>query len=179
MSTAIWHPPFSKLLTFFFCVVALLSHELHAGYYSASTSSERQKFQYKSALEASQNAIDQVLSKHHFTDSYGRGVTSDTFLGKPLIISMVFTSCPQICPITIRHLSSVVEKARETLGEDSFSVLVIGFDTQFDSPLKMKLFAKKQSIDKKGWYALSADADTIAALTKELGFVYFTSPSGF
>ncbi len=101
------------------------------------------------------------------------------FTGKPLIISMVYSSCYQICPMTIRHLSGVVDKARDTLSADSFNVVVIGFDSQYDNPQNMKHFAEKQGIDKKGWYVLSADAETIALLSAELGFVYFASPNGF
>jgi len=175
------HRYFSKLQIILFAFILSFTHGLHAEDKVSNNQSENvvQQFQYKTALQASQDAIDQVLSKHRFTDDNGRGITSHDFLGKPLIISMVYTSCYEICPMTIRHLSKVVDKARETLGEDSFSVAVIGFDTQFDTPQKMKYFAKQQGIDKKGWYALSADADTIAALTKELGFAYFTSPNGF
>ena len=145
----------------------------------SSSSDTVQKFQYQSALQSSQDAIGRVLSKHYLMDDNGKGLTTNYFLGKPFIISMIYTSCYHTCPMTIRYLSNVVEKARNTLGEDSFSVLVIGFDGQFDTPQRMKYFAKKQGINKKGWYSLSADPDTIAALTKELGFVYFTSPNGF
>ena len=43
----------------------------------------------------------------------------------------------------------------------------------------MLSFARKQGIDDEGWYLLSADAETIAALSKELGFMFFSSPNGF
>ena len=168
--------PFSRSSNFLFIIALLFVHVSHA---EDKPDNVVQQFQYKTALQASQDAIDQVLSKHRFTDDNGRGLTMHDFLGKPLIISMIYTSCDRICPMTIRHLSKVVEKARDTLGKDSFSVAIIGFDTQFDTPQKMKYFASQQGIDEKGWFALSADADTIAALTKELGFVYFGSPSGF
>jgi len=138
-----------------------------------------QKFQYKSALQASQDAIGNRLSDYRLTDAAGRGITLHDFHGKPLILSLIYTSCYQICPMTTRHLSSVVEKARKALGEDNFSVALLGFDSQFDTPQAMKHFAKKQGIDGTNWSLLSADAETIAALTKELGFLFFSSPNGF
>ncbi len=138
-----------------------------------------QKFQYKSALQASQDAIGRTLSHFSLTDEHSRAVSTEIFLGKPLVISMVYTSCYAICPMTIRHLSSVVEKAREALGDDSFSVAVIGFDVQYDNPQAMQNFAKKQGIDNSNWHLLSADRKTISALTKELGFKFFSSPNGF
>ncbi len=138
-----------------------------------------QTFQYKSALQASQDAIGQTLGQFSLTDDHGRAVSTQALLGKPIVISMLYTSCYKICPMTTRHLARVVEKARETLGKDSFSVVAIGFDSQYDTPQAMQYFARKQGIENSGWYLLSADSETIAALSKQLGFVFFPSPNGF
>jgi len=138
-----------------------------------------QKFQNKTALEESQAAIGNQLSNFRLTDAFGRGLKLHDLLGKPLVLSLIYTSCYQTCPVTTRHLSSVIEKARKTLGHDKFSVAVLGFDSQADNPQAMKHFARKQGIEKANWHLLSADARTIKALTKELGFLFFSSPSGF
>ena len=138
-----------------------------------------QTFQYKSALQASQDAIGRTLGHFSLTDDHGRAVSTQALLGKPMVISMVYTSCYKTCPMTIRHLAKVVEKARETLGNDSFSVVAIGFDSQYDTPQAMQHFARKQGIENSGWYLLSADSETIAAISKQLGFVFFPSPNGF
>ena len=138
-----------------------------------------QKFQYKKALQESQAAIGNRLSNFRLTDASGKGLTLHDLHGKPLVLSLIYTSCYQICPMTTRHLASVVEKARKTLGHDKFSVALLGFDSQFDSPQAMKHFAMKQGIEDADWTLLSAGDKTIAALTKELGFLFFTSPNGF
>ena len=168
---------FIKIILSFLCFMLL------PAYSSAATNTapqkDIQKFQYKSALQASQDAIDSAIGDYRFTNENGVSVSLADLKGKPLVISMVYTSCYQICPMTIRHLSTVIDKARDTLGEDSFNVAVIGFDTQFDNPQAMKYFAKQQGIDDKNWNVLSADPDTITALSKDLGFVFFTSPNGF
>ncbi len=138
-----------------------------------------EKYQYKSALKASQEAIGGILSDHPLTNSAGEAVSVGDFLGKPLVLSLIYTSCYAICPITTQHLARVVEKARDTLGTDSFSVAVLGFDSRFDSPQAMQQFARKQGIDNAQWHLLSADENTINALTEQLGFEYFASPNGF
>ena len=96
-----------------------------------------------------------------------------------MVLSLVYSSCFHICPMTIQHLAKIVDKAKEAVGADSFQVAILGFDSQNDSPLAMKQFAKKQGVDNLGWNILSADQDTINALSKELGFLFFTSPNGF
>ena len=138
-----------------------------------------QKFQYKKALQESQDAIGNVLSNFRLTDATGRGISLHDLKGKPLVLSLIYTSCYQICPMTTRHLATILEKGRKTLGKDKFNVAILGFDSQHDSPQAMKHFANKQGINDANWHLLSADAKTLAGLTKELGFLFFTSPKGF
>ncbi len=136
-------------------------------------------FQYKAALQQSQDAIGTVLGNYPLTDHNGHALSLADLHGKPLVLSLIYTSCYQICPMTTRHLARVVDKARAALGEDSFNVAVLGFDAYNDSPQAMSHFARKQGIDERGWRLLSASPDTITALSKELGFEYFSSPNGF
>ncbi len=138
-----------------------------------------QKFQYKEAIKASQDAIGKILTDYTLTDENGKALNLADLRGKPLVLSMVYTSCFHICPMTIKHLAKVVDKAKEAVGKDAFQIAILGFDAQNDSPLAMNHFAKKQGINDLGWKLLSADQETINSLSKELGFLFFTSPNGF
>ena len=138
-----------------------------------------QVFDYDKALAFSQAAIGKSLGNYQLVNSLGATVTMDQFRGKPLVLSMIYSSCYQICPMTTRHLSQVVEKARSALGETSFTVAVIGFDTKVDTPAAMRYFADKQGIDDKDWLLLSADQTSIEALSENIGFQYFPSSNGF
>lgn len=139
----------------------------------------KQVFDYDLALKTSQSAIGKQLANHVFINAEGERVTLEDFRGKPLVLSMVYTSCYQICPMTTRHLSKVVEKARDPLGDDSFSVVIIGFDTKVDTPDAMQYFANKQGISDKNWNLLSVAEEDLAALSAELGFLYYPTSSGF
>jgi protein SCO1/2 len=81
--------------------------------------------------------------------------------------------------MTTRHLSKVVEKARDALGHDSFNVAIIGFDTLVDTPAAMHYFANKQGISDKGWHLLSVNQTDVKALATETGFLFETSSNGF
>ena len=136
-------------------------------------------FDYDRALAISQAAIGNQLSNHGFVNSLGKPVTLSHFEGKPLVVSMVYTSCYQVCPMTTQQLSKVVQKARKAVGDDSFAVAVIGFDTSVDTPAAMQYFAKAQGISDKGWNLLSIDQAGVEALSKDLGFQYLPSSNGF
>ena len=136
-------------------------------------------FDYDKALATSQAALGARVGDYRFVDTDGEVFTLGQLRGKPLVLSMVYTSCYQICPMTTRHLSSVVEKAREALGDDSFAVALIGFDTAVDTPDAMAFFGKKQGVADSGWRLLSTDQNTVAKLSSDLGFLYYPSSNGF
>ena len=137
------------------------------------------KYDAESALRRSQAAIGRRLGDYLFTDTRGNKVRLTDYAGKPLLISLVFTSCYHTCPVTTRRLSKAVTAAREALDEDSFKVVTIGFDSANDTPANMQVFAREQNVDIIGWDFLSGPAESIADLTDDLGFIYFPSPRGF
>ena len=131
------------------------------------------------ALQISQTALGNRLQDLKFYDSQGRPVSLSKYQGRPLLISMIFTSCHHVCPAITRHLANAVGAAREVLEGDSFQVITVGFDTAVDTPDAMRMFAARQSVDDPNWDFLSASADTVASLVENIGFVYFPSPRGF
>ena len=137
------------------------------------------KFDEKTALAINQAVLGKPLGDYTLVGADGRTVRLADFRGKPLVISLVYTSCYHICPMTTQHLAKVVRTARAALGNDSFSVLTIGFDTPNDTPAAMRQFAVDQGVDLPHWRFLSADAATMAGLTKDLGFIAYSAPHGF
>ncbi len=136
-------------------------------------------FNEQDALRVSQAAVGRELEDLTLRDRAGQPVSLAGYRGQPLVISLIYTSCYHICPTTTRHLARVVQTARQALGEKSFRVLTIGFDTPRDTSEAMRVFARQQGVDEAGWEFLSADAATMERLAKNLGFIYFSSPHGF
>lgn len=131
------------------------------------------------AIQVSQAAIGNKVGDYEFRNRWGKSVKLSDFHGKPLVISLIYTSCYHTCPMITKQLTRVVEIAYEALGEESFAVATIGFDTPMDTPERMRMYAKARGIDDPGWSFLSADAETIDDLVRDLGFTYFRSPKGF
>ncbi len=138
-----------------------------------------QDFDNAAALKLSQAAIGNRLGDYSFTNSSRETVHLADFRGKPLVVSLVYSSCFHTCPMTTQHLAQAVRAARQALGADSFTVLTIGFDTPNDTPQAMADFARHQNIPPLHWQFLSADAATMQRLVKDLGFTYKPSLKGF
>ncbi len=139
----------------------------------------KSSFDRASALATSQAAIGRAIDNHRFLTSAGAILNLNDLPKRPLVISLIFTSCHHTCPMITRQLGQAVSMARETLGEDAFHVLTIGFDTANDSPERMRAYARERGIDTSKWHFLSTDEATIGHLAQELGFLFFASPRGF
>ncbi len=143
----------------------------------SAAGSNAPEFDYKKALKTSQQAIGNKLSNHKFMTSTGNMLFMQELQGKPLVISLVYTSCFHTCPMTTRNLAKVVEKAKDALGDQSFNIALIGFDVENDTPSAMRYFGRQHDVN--DWNLLSTDQATRDLLIKELGFIYFPSIRGF
>lgn len=151
----------------------------HAPAFVTSGQSGAQVFDNAAALKTSQAALGRTLGDYTFVDSNGAAVRLSSYRGKPVVISLVYSSCYHTCPMTTQHLAQAVRAARQALGTNSFAVLTIGFDTRNDTPQAMAEFARHQNVALDHWQFLSADAPTMQRLIQDLGFIYRPSAKGF
>ena len=170
-------PCLARVLTL---VTGLLVLALQSGAAkAASVDPDALAFDPERAIAYSQAALGRRLSDHAFIDQDGLPVRLSQYDGRPLVISLVYTACVEACPVLIERLAEAVQVARDALGEQSFSVITVGFDAEKDKPARLKSFAKTHGIDLSDWRFLSGDAATIDALVEELAFLRLASPRGF
>jgi protein SCO1/2 len=131
------------------------------------------------ALRSSQAAIGRITGDHAFIDQHGRPLRLADLRGRPVALNLVYTSCYDVCSSLTLYLRDAVRIARETLGQQGFSVLTVGFDTAHDSPDRMRIFGRDRGVNDPDWHLASADAATIRRLTDEVGFTWAASPTGF
>jgi protein SCO1/2 len=137
-------------------------------------------FDEASALKVSQAAIGRHLSSdYRFVSGEGRTVTLGELRGKPLVVSLVYTSCYHVCPTITQTVANTVNIAREALGDASFNVVTVGFDSAMDTPERMRAYRRERGLNVENWQFLSTDATTMEALARDIGFIYFRSPKGF
>jgi protein SCO1/2 len=157
----------------------LLGCLLFTGTASAVTQHEAANYDEKQALARSQAVLGHAVGDYTFLDGNGKSVALSSLRGKPVVISLIYTSCYHVCPTVTANLAKVVRIARDALGDNSFSILTIGFDIASDTPDRMRLFARQRNIDLDNWHFVSTDADTLQRLSDEIGFSYFSTPKGF
>jgi len=130
-------------------------------------------------LRTSQAAIGRQLGDLELTDQNGRPFRLAALRGRPLVLSLVYTNCYDVCPGLTLHLRDVLRIARQALGAGRFSVLTVGFDVEHDTPARMLAYGRDRGIDAPDWRFASADPATIGRLADEVGFTWSASPGGF
>jgi protein SCO1/2 len=131
------------------------------------------------ALAASQEALGKPVSDHRFTAGDGTSLTLQELRGRPVMLSLIYTSCEHTCPLITQHLARAIEVADAALGSERFAVLTIGFDTKADTPARMRAYQASHAAARPGWWFLSADAATIESLAAEIGFRVTPRAGGF
>lgn len=93
---------------------------------------------------------------------------SDVLKGRVVLISFIFTSCQDACPLIAQKLIQtrklMVESIRDEIWYISLSV-----DSENDSPEDLKEFAKKQGADESRWIFLTGDKKNIDTIISRLG----------
>jgi len=143
---------------------------------SAETAEEYDRDQ---ALAISQAAVGKPLADLTFRDVRGQSFEIAALKGKPLVVSLIYTSCHHVCPMITRNIKATTEIAREALGTDSFTVITVGFDWRVDTPDRMRMYASGHGIDVDGWHFLSGDPASVAAISENVGFQFYPSTKGF
>lgn len=132
------------------------------------------------ALAISQAAIGQQVADYVFRDTMGKRIKLSDFRGKPLVISLIYSSCADVCPVITSTLEDVDAIARDALGDDAYTIVTIGFDVSADNPVRMQSFARKYGVTVSDhWMFLSGDLLSVLGLSEDIGFQFFESPKGF
>lgn len=158
-------------MRFVLCLLAAIG--VTAPAHAAQTSLE------DDAAALSQAAIGNRLPPLVFTDTAGDSIALTGLRGKPVLVSLVYTGCTDVCPAIIENLRPAIEIAQNALGDDSFTVVTIGFDTRHDTPERMQSFARSRGIDLPNWKFLSGDRNTVERLADAVGFSIVPSAGGF
>ena len=131
------------------------------------------------AIGNSQDVIGKPTPDLVLTGADGGRITLAQFRGKPLIVSLVYTGCADVCPTVVESLAAASRSAEETFGKGSFNILTVGFDTRRDTPDRMRSFAREHRAGGENWRFASADAATIDRLAQSVGFDFAASAGGF
>jgi protein SCO1 len=115
-----------------------------------------------------------------FADEAGQPVNLRQYLGKPVILALVYYQCPSLCNLVLGGLLRSVKNLQMTAGAE-YDVVAVSFDPRETPELAA---AKKQTYVKNygragaeaGWHFLTGPESSSKALADAAGFRYAYDP---
>ncbi|MGC4377367.1 SCO family protein [Fictibacillus sp. Mic-4] len=89
---------------------------------------------------------------------------------KVRVLELIYTSCPDVCPITTQRLAQLQNELKKDgkFGKEVEFVMVT-IDPKVDTPDVLEDYAKRIGLDKSGWVIIR-DEEKMPELAKKLGF---------
>jgi len=111
--------------------------------------------------ESSAQLLDQDSVSVNFPKAYR---------GKILLVSFIFTNCPDICPLTTHNLQQIQQKVKkEKIQNVAFAA--ISFDPKRDTPSILKNFAEVRNLDLSNYNLFSGKKENITSLMQAFHIV--------
>lgn len=108
-----------------------------------------------------------TISPFEFTNQNGNQITNKDFEGKIYVTDFFFTTCPSICPILAKNMSTIQDIYKN---DDDIMLLSHSVMPWVDSVKKIKEYAlEKEAIDNK-WHLVTGDREKIYDLARSSYF---------
>ena len=112
-----------------------------------------------------------------WTDQNGRTIKLQALQGQPVILAMAYTHCAEMCPLTVEQMRKIeAQIAQQHLGPAH--LVLVTFDSQRDTPARLKDYAAEHGLDSGQWTLLNGNADAVRQLAAMLGISYRQEPNG-
>ncbi len=113
-----------------------------------------------------------------FYDESGNPVTLQQYLGKPVILAMVYYQCPSLCNMVLNGVLRSVKNINMTAGDD-YDIVAISFDpreTPEMAAAKRVSYLKGYGRSDRGWHFLTGPQASSKSLAEAVGFHFAYDP---
>ena len=111
-----------------------------------------------------------------FTDQEGRASILADWRGKPVMITMFYSSCQFVCPRIVEALKKT--QASVDPKHAKLPILMVTLDPARDDTATLKSMSEERHLDPKRWTLARTDARNVRKFAAMLGIQYRELPSG-
>lgn len=115
-----------------------------------------------------------TLQPFALVDHRGQTFTQESLKGPWSLIFFGFTSCPDICPLTLAELSQFYRQLQETTPGDNTKVIMVSVDPARDTTEKLAQYMASFHED---FIGLNGPYDDVAALARQLYIAHEAPPA--
>lgn len=125
--------------------------------------------------------VGDLMPDYHFTNQLGQAVSLSQFRGQALAITFIFTRCPfpTFCPLMSRNFEEVQKKLlAQPNAPANWHLLTISFDPEYDTPPRLKGYARQYNADPAHWSFLTGALIDITAIAEQCGLTFWREGDG-
>lgn len=126
--------------------------------------------------------VGDLMPDYRFTNQLGQAVSLSQFRGQAMAITFIFTRCPfpTFCPLMSRNFEEVQKKLlAQPNAPTNWHLLTITFDPEYDTPPRLKGYARQYNADPAHWSFLTGALIDITAIAEQCGLLFWREGDGW
>ena len=120
-------------------------------------------------LSACADGPPEMMPSFALVDQSGTTVKSESLRGHALVVSFVFTTCVQACPLITAQLARAQARVRTEKLDARVRFVSITLDPVTDTPEVLRRYAAAHGIDLTTWHFLTGASDDVARVVRAFG----------
>lgn len=101
------------------------------------------------------------------TDHEGRTMTWSDLRGRPAVVAMVYATCNTACPMTVKEISTVLDKAHDI----GTPVFLFTLDPEHDDPPALRAMHERHALEPR-WRLVRTEPADVQEIAAALGIRY-------
>lgn len=102
-------------------------------------------------------------------DHTGQTVSLSDFAGRPVLLTFIYTNCPDVCPLTAATIRQAYDRLPENRRHE-VALLAVTVDPERDTAAVLTEFSRRHDLaGVSNWHALTGDRDALAATWRNYG----------
>jgi protein SCO1/2 len=112
-----------------------------------------------------------------WTNQDRKSVMLDSLRGEPVVVTMAYTSCKDICPMIVADMVAIEDRLKES-SPTKIRFAFFSIDSAVDTPERLKAYAEDRGLDPAHWTLYHGDDKAVRELAAALGVRYRRDASG-
>jgi protein SCO1/2 len=121
------------------------------------------------ALLAGCSADAAPLPSFTLTNQAGQVIRAEELRGQAVIISFIFTSCYEVCPLVTAHLARAQAEVRSAGLSTTVRFVSITVDPSIDTPDVLRRYAARFGADTATWDFLTGPPEEVSRVLRAMG----------
>jgi len=118
--------------------------------------------------ELERREVNMPIPDFSLTAQNGEPLEFKTLRGKVVLLTFVYTTCPDVCPLVTVSMRSV-QKGLDAKERESVFLLSVTTDPEIDKPEILKSYGERHQVDFTNWSLLTGNVQQLVLLWKAFG----------